>query len=369
MEMMLLALLQTVTVEAGARDRVDVPVAVEWSVKDPVHLEDAAGKKIPAQSSGTSLQFIVTLKAGEKAAYAVKPGAVEAPSFRWEDATLKLGDRPVLTYVSPLLDEKNREATYKPFHHVHSPDGSRILTKGPGGQFTHHRGVYYGFNKVTYGEGKTCDVWHCSGQAHQAAQAVLASELGPVVGRHRVSIGWHGQNKDLFAVEERELAAWNVSGGLLIDFVSRLEPKMGPVKLDGDPQHAGFHFRADNEVSAKTAKQTVYTRPDGVGKPGETRNWPGLKTHVDLPWNAMSFVLGEKRYSVLYLDRPQNPKEARFSERDYGRFGSYFATTVEAGKPLEVRYRLWIQDGQIDPALCAAKSADFVDPPKAALSK
>ena len=37
--------------------------------------------------------------------------------------------------------------------------------------------------------------------------------------------------------------------------------------------------------------------------------------------------------------------------------------TVEAGTPLVVRYRVWIQDGPIDPALCAAKSADFVSPP------
>jgi hypothetical protein len=55
------------------------------------------------------------------------------------------------------------------------------------------------------------------------------------------------------------------------------------VTLDGDPQHAGFHFRADNEVAAKTSKQTVFTRPDGTDQPGKTRNWPDVKTHVNLP--------------------------------------------------------------------------------------
>lgn len=369
MEMILLALLQTIHVEAGGKDRVDVPVAVEWDGPGPLHLEDVGGRKLPAQVCGKTLQFLVTLKAGEKAALSVKPGAMDVAGFKWVDGDLRLGERPLLRYVSPVLDEKNREATYKPFHHVFSPDGARLLTKGPGGQFTHHRGIYYGFNKVTYGDGKTCDVWHCSGQAHQAHQSVLGVDEGPVVGRHRVSIGWHGQNKDLFAVEEREVAVWNVAGGLLIDFRSTLQAKLGPVKLDGDPQHAGFHFRADNEVSAKTAKQTIYTRPDGAGKPGETRNWPGQRTHVDLPWNAMSFTLGEARYTVVYLDRPENPKEARFSERDYGRFGSYFATTVEEGKPLVVRYRLWIQEGAMDVAACASRHADFIDPPKAALAK
>src|SRR5687767_1895075 len=151
------------------------------------------------------------------------------------------------------LDPAKREETYKVFHHVYSPDGSRLLTKGPGGQFTHHRGVYYGFNKVTYGDGKSCDIWHCSKDAHQAHEAFLASEAGPVFGRHRLSIRWNGVGKDEFARETRELTAWAVPGGILLDFVSSLEAKIGPVKLDGDPQHAGFHFRADNEVSAKTA--------------------------------------------------------------------------------------------------------------------
>jgi hypothetical protein len=376
MEMMLLALLQAVAVEAGAHDRSGTPMVVDAPAlaDGPVTL-DGGGLRIAGQVSEKRLWFVLPeLKKGATARFAVKPGAPEGvPSFRWTlekgvASELDLGGRKVLRYMHAALDEARRDETYKIFHHVYSPDGSRLLTKGAGGKFPHHRGLYYGFNKVTYGAGKTCDVWHCTGQAHQAHQDFLLTDAGPAVGRHRVAVGWHGQAKELFAREERELAAWNVPGGILIDFSSRLEAKIAPVKLDGDPQHAGFHFRADNEVNDKTAKQTVYVRPDGPGKPGETRNWPGQKTHVDLPWNAMSFVLGDKRYTAVYLDRPDNPKEARFSERDYGRFGSYFATTVEADRPLTVRYRVWIQEGQADPTVCAARHADFIDPPKASLN-
>ncbi|HYE97767.1 MAG TPA: DUF6807 family protein, partial [Planctomycetota bacterium] len=198
-------------------------------------------------------------------------------------------------------------------------------------------------------------------------EAVVSVDEGPVLGRHRVAITWHGVDKEVFAREERTVGAWAVPGGTLIEFTSRLEAKKPPVKLDGDPQHAGFHFRADNEVSAQTKKETVYVRPDGPGKPGETRNWPGLKTHVNLPWNAMSFVLGGRRYTALYLDHPGNPKEARFSERDYGRFGSYFEHTLDRTTPLLVRYRVWVQEGTITPEEAAARAADFVEPPKAAL--
>src|SRR5205823_5762922 len=95
-----------------------------------------------------------------------------------------------------------------------------------------------------------------------------------------------------------------------------------------------------------------------------TRNWDPKtkKGPVDMPWNAMCFGLGGKRYTVAYLDKPTNPKEARFSEREYGRMGSYFEYEVTEKKPLLVNYRLWLQEGQMTGEQVAALSAGFVDP-------
>ena len=93
--------------------------------------------------------------------------------------------------------------------------------------------------------------------------------------------------------------------------------ELATVKLDGDPQHAGFHFRAAPDVE-KHEKETgtnatTFVRPDGKGKPGKTRNWDKGKAgpKINLPWDAMSFVVDGNRYAVVYLDRPGNPKEAR----------------------------------------------------------
>ena len=132
---------------------------------------------------------------------------------------------------------------------------------------------------------------------------------GPVLARHRVAISWHGKDA-AFAEEERELTVYNVPGGHLIEFASRLRSPSGRVRIDGDPQHAGFQFRAHNDVDAYTTNETIFIRPDGIGKPGETRNWdPETRQGpVNMPWNAMSFVLGGKRYTVAYLDHPANPK-------------------------------------------------------------
>jgi Methane oxygenase PmoA len=103
-----------------------------------------------------------------------------------------------------------------------------------------------------------------------------------------------------------------------------------------------------------------------VGKKGETRNWdPKTKEGpVNLPWDAMSFVVEGKRYTVLNLDHPKNPKEARDSERDYGRFGSYFEYDLTPAKPLRVKYRVWVQEGEMTPDQCEGMSRAFVAPPE-----
>ena len=60
---------------------------------------------------------------------------------------------------------------------------------------------------------------------------------------------------------------------------------------------------------------------------------------------------------------------ARFSERDYGRFGSYFATDVPADKPLKLNYRIWVQEGEMTPEQVQRLSDDFVHPPKVTVAE
>jgi hypothetical protein len=295
-------------------------------------------------------------------------------AFVWKDSAdghseLAFGSRPVLRYMHAKLDESSQEAraeTYKPYHHVYDPQGKFLITKGPGGLFPHHRGLFFGFNRISYGDGKRADTWHCNNGEYQSHERVVTSDTGPVFGRHIVVIDWHGKEKDVFAKEQREMTVYAASGGTLIEFASHLESTVGPVRLDGDPQHAGFQFRATQEVPDKTAKQTYYLRPDGKGREGETRNWDS-KTRdpktVNLPWNALSFVVGGQRYTCCYLDRPQNPKEARYSERDYGRFGSYFEYELDQDQPLGLNYRIWLQEGEMTGDEAQRLANDFVEPP------
>jgi len=313
------------------------------------------------------------IDAGERVRFEisqVNPASIAAHSGRWVET--ELGDRliwngrPVMEYVRPELDESSperRELTYKPFHHLFAPGGRRV-TKGPGGRFSHHRGLFFGFNRITYGDGRSADVWHCRGDAFQSHEETLALEAGPVFGRNRVVIDWHGEEGEVFATEIREVTAYLLETARVYEFKSWLRTRVGPVRLDGDPQHAGVQFRADNQVASSTNEQTYYIRPDGPGRPGETRNWnPGSGAGpVNLPWNGMSFVLDGQRYTALYLDHPSNPKEARYSERDYGRFGSYFEYDLDEDEPLRVTYRLWLLQGETTVEAAQAVDRDFDRP-------
>lgn len=302
-----------------------------------------------------------------------------ASGFAWEKPAgdhvdLQFNGRPAIRYMMPTLDESSddkRNETFKPYHHVFSPDGQTLLTKGPGGLFPHHRGLFYGFNKVTYGDGKTCDIWHCTDKTFQSHEKIVEQKADDDAASQVVAIDWHGKDGEVFARERREIdvarAKHDGAEGWQIDFSSHLETADGkPIHLDGDPQHAGFHFRATQRVPDETAKETYYVRTDGVGKPGDYRNW-GDKANTpkenqsceNRPWNALSFVVDDQRYTVLYLDSPDNPKPARYSERNYGRFGSYFSTDVTQDAPLEVKYRIWVQPGEMTVDQCEALYQQF----------
>jgi hypothetical protein len=381
------------TVKAGKHDRLNTPVCVllqeaqQQANLDPkmlaearsVRLTDAAGNELPAQLTppgllhasldrpgvvARELHFILpSLKKGEslELTAVLSSDPPPPPRFTWKNepgqyAELICGTRPVVRYMCKTLDPDNLEETYKVYHHLYDPAGKRLVTKGPGGKYPHHRGLFFGYCNVTHGDGQKANTWsgHNTPQTHGG---ILAEEAGPVMARHLAAVEWRANQKDVYLNEKRELTVYNVPGGTLIGFASRLATAGGKVTLDGNAPHAGFHFRADQEVAAETEKLTYYLRPDGKGELGQAR-----ASAQDVPWDAISFVLGEDRYTVLYLDKPDNPKPVEYNERTYGRFGSFFKYELDEGKDLEVDYRIWLQDGEMTVEEAAALSIDFVEP-------
>lgn len=363
-------------------------------------VELSGGKTVPAQWAGPMLAdgatgskrlvFVVpSMKAGE--AVGVKPvsirNTVSPQAFSFKDSAegfpellvMAAGKEPrkVLQYFSPKRTAADHYYTFKPFHNVFDPaEGAVMLTNtsaksAKDGQFPHHRGLFFGFNRISYdgadGKKKTADIWHGTANVYSEHEKVLATEAGPVLGRQRALIAWHGIDGKVFAEETREVTAYDAPGGTLIDWSTVLVSKAGAIRLDGDPQHAGFHFRANQEVAKNGKQQTYYLRPDGKGKNGETRNWDAKGRDpkaVNMPWNALSFVVADKRHTVLRVNHPSNPGETRGSEREYGRFGDYFEYDLTPEKPLNLRYRLWVQAGEMTVPQCEAIARAFTQQPK-----
>ena len=277
---------------------------------------------------------------------------------------LLYGDRKIARYVYERIKPEDRERTYKPFYHLYDIKGEKFVTKGPGGKFTHHRGIYYGFSKCSALDGKgnkvSVDTWHCK-RGYQSHEKVLQQKANSKEASIQSEIAWRVDDSTIFITEKRKLRfKFDKEERLQIDFDSTLSTTQPEVILDGDPQHAGFQFRASNEVAESTAKQTFYIRPkDGRDEMGKTKNWPQNKDMSNLNWKAQSVVVGGNRYYTLYLDHSQNPKPSFYSERDYGRFGSYFKSAVTPENPLSVKYRLIFGNMPLSPEKCQQYSKDF----------
>ena len=287
-------------------------------------------------------------------------------AFRFDEVpgtstTTSYGGKPVARLESKRRDgtsAESHELTFKPFHHLFDPaTGKSLITAGayPTGDksklYPHHRGLFFGWMKAGY-LGKVADTWHGKEGVYCEVERVTLKEAGPVYARHRVLINWIGPDGLQFAEEEREVTVYHAGNAeTLLDWHALVTTKLPKVTLGGDPQHAGFQFRAAQDVVA-TKGQTVYTRPDGAGDPGKTRNAPADALHVNLPFDAMTFTSGGERQSVVYLDRPTNPKPARFSEREYGRFGSDFEAVVTPKTPVALRYRIYAKPGAVTVEEC-----------------
>jgi hypothetical protein len=244
--------------------------------------------------------------------------------------------KPVLRHMN-AWDPARRDATFKPYTHVFAFDGQTLLTKGPGGKFTHHRGAFIGWNKTVL-DGKSYDFWHCKGVERKHSNYVKAEEKATADEATMVAVIDWPTPEGKTVINEKQIITSRMlaPGKLQLDFAFELTAPSGPVQLNGDPQHAGFHYRAAEEVETHE-KDTRYIRPQGAqDKKGDV--W------ADCPWVVCDFTVEGKRYSVMHMSAPENPTPSVYSTRAYGRFGNFFATGVKPGAPLKLKFRLLVEE-------------------------
>ncbi|HSW44728.1 MAG TPA: DUF6807 family protein [Phycisphaerae bacterium] len=381
------------TVSAGNTDRHDTPVSVDLKLTAEQMTQPICvvsdGRTQPAQveplADGQARVWwiIDNLPQGTSRTIEIQRGKVSDPpaseAFSWKDTSrdnvksrdLCFGDRPVLRYMYTPFDGTGKDTidiTRKPYYHVFDPDGSRLITKGEGGLYPHHRGIFYGHNRVkVHGQEKTLDVWSAS-DAHQIHTKFIREFAGPVLGGHVVTVDWKDLEGKTFATETRTVRVFrSPRGQTLIQFDTTIVTSGGPVALESsNNHHGGVQFRAAQAV-AENKQDTRFLRPGKwttmpADKAIDTEQHPDFK---DLPWNATQYKLDDRSYTVVNLCHPKNPRNAEMSERDYGRFGEYSTWKLTKDTPLSLTYRFWVVAAHdVKPAQVDLKAADFSNPPK-----
>jgi hypothetical protein len=242
-------------------------------------------------------------------------------------------------YAFDVSDPGAREETYKVYHHVFDPDGKDFITKGQGGKYTHHRGIFLGWSRLGHG-GRSYDHWHMKNvtMVHQRFTRQEADDKSATV---TSVIHWNDPDGKPMIEETRTLTVHfaDDDAHLLADFETELQAVDGEVQLRGDPEHAGVQYRPHNDVAGnKSAKYTFHA--DDLN----------LKKDYDLPWVAMTYKLKDQVFTVQHMRHPDDPKKSVYSAyRDYGRFGNFFVTTIPDGETLTLRYRFRITLGEAPP--------------------
>lgn len=260
------------------------------------------------------------------------------------------GDTPVWRDMIDY-DPADHANTFKNFKHVYAFDGNGFITKGSGGKYTHHRGIFFGF-KTQFG-----DFWHCPDCSERHVKYLAEREMvGKDVARDAEVTEWIAKDGRAVVRDTREVTTrWISPTHWAMDFDITVEAMTDEsIQLGGDAHHAGFHFRAAQEVNDVKESAAQYIRPDG-SKLVKDDIWENED------WCHATFSVGGKKYAVTHFDAPTNPRPIQYSSRPYGRFGSFFITQVAKGTPLKLRYRIVVRDGNtpLTKEQLASEYADF----------
>jgi len=247
------------------------------------------------------------------------------------------------TMVTPF-DRARREETYKVFTHLLDFDAGEPITKGAGGKYTHHRGLFIGWNDTLVGK-RDLDTWHMSNCTQE-----LAADLTPAdaEGMQRLEIHWKRSSGRPVIKEIRTLQLSKGGDGVrIIDFRSQLETLAGDIELRGDLQHAGMQVRMANEVVDNQAA-TRYILPEGAEELDEDKVVGGW-------WACASVEVRGKRYWVLHMTDPNLVTgEPVYSIRRYARFGAFFEPDLTEDAPLDLNFRVAWTTNELDRTACQA---------------
>lgn len=168
-------------------------------------------------------------------------------------------------YEYDSSSKERLQETYKPFLHVFDAKGKAPITKGAGGRYTHHRGLFIGWSKIDLA-GTRYDRWHMKGgeQVHQKFLRVSDGEKAILTSL----VNWNDNDEKPFIEEKRTITFLKPPRGayVLLNFTSSLKALTGDLNMVGDPEHAGVQYRPADEIEAT---KTMYLYPKKKCRPQE----------------------------------------------------------------------------------------------------
>lgn len=271
---------------------------------------------------------------------------VSAAPFRFTDVNDKSlglweGDRPVLVYNHGVISSSNAPADRARSSYVHPIYGldGEVLTDDFPKDHYHHRGLFWSWPHVKIGE-KEVDLWMLKGIRHQFDRW-LRREAGKSDAVLGVQNGWFVGDRKV--VDEQ---AWlrvlpATAEGQAIDVELIWTPVNEPITLRGaeGKSYGGLTLRF-----APHEGKPVITVPDGKTKED---------LHITrLPWADLSaqFAGAKAPSGAAIFIAPTHPNyPPEWLTRHYGvlcvGWPGVQAHTFPPGKPIQVRYRVWIHRG------------------------
>lgn len=298
--------------------------------------------------------------AGEKAAPAEAGGAKglavqRAPDDRYIEITD--GPAPVVRYlfrtvpVPKGVGGRYAVARSDYIHPLYGPAGE-VLTKDYSPDHPHHRGLYWAWPEVTY-KGKTHDL-HALQGVFARPEKILKAEADAKGATISAANIWKWEDNEPIV---REVATIHVhprqGAGRAIDLTFAFTALVDGVTVArrGRSHYGGFNLR----FSARTGQKILPHTDPATAKP--RRAWGQL---VGTPPGGTGPV------SVTTLQHPGNPHypgdwqaypNLNWLQPTFPRKGTRYPLTQ--GKPLVLKFRLWIQAGQADDKTLAAQWDEF----------
>lgn len=280
-----------------------------------------------------------------------------------------LKEAPLPDGVSALYDR----AGY--IHPLWSPSGE-VLTRIQPPDHYHHVGLWNPWTHTEF-RGKVVDFWNLNKAEGTVRPVEITSAIsGHVIGGFKAihdHIDLNGKTKSGYEValkEEWKVRVWQAeSQGWVVDFVSTMNNPTDSILTILEYRYQGFGFRATEKWNDKTA-----TLRTSEGKHKEDGN--GTRAR----WCDVNGVSDAGTSGVLFITNPSNynyPEPIRIwpvgsnggKENVFFNFNPAMDRdwVIKPGNSYQLKYRMYIYDGNISPEFAEDLWQDFAHPPKVQL--